>query len=92
MAIEHQANLSHELRTSMAGGDYNTFLSYLVSGMIGLLSDANLEPEAKEYVNTLEKSVDSLMNLINDSLNFSRVIYFLQILPGNFSESSRNVL
>ena len=50
-------------------------MNFLVSGMIGLLSDANLEPEPKEYVNTLEKSVDSLMNLINDSLNFSRVIF-----------------
>jgi len=57
------ANLSHELRTSMNG----------VSGMIGLLSDSSLSAEAQEYVATLERSVDSLMNLINDSLNYSRM-------------------
>eukprot|EP01119_Soliformovum_irregulare_P011483 TRINITY_DN2880_c0_g1_i1.p1 TRINITY_DN2880_c0_g1~~TRINITY_DN2880_c0_g1_i1.p1 ORF type:complete len:1007 (+),score=257.77 TRINITY_DN2880_c0_g1_i1:16-3036(+) len=57
------AKLSHELRTSMNG----------VSGMITLLSDSNLAQEQLEYVQTLEKAVESLMTLINDSLSFSRI-------------------
>jgi signal transduction histidine kinase len=56
-------NMSHEFRTPMNG----------VLGMAELLLDTNLADEQREYLNMLKMSADSLLAIINDVLDFSRI-------------------
>ena len=57
------ANISHELRTPM-----NAIL-----GMTELALDEELPPLAVEYLETVKSSADSLLYLLNDLLDFSRM-------------------
>lgn len=57
------ANMSHEIRTPMNG----------VTGFLQLLESTELNEEQLEYVKIMETSMDSLMIIINDLLDISKI-------------------
>ncbi|KAG9186240.1 hypothetical protein G6011_02796 [Alternaria panax] len=57
------SNMSHEIRTPLNG----------ISGMVNFLLDSTLNSEQLEHVNIIKASTDSLLNLINDILDLSKV-------------------
>jgi signal transduction histidine kinase/CheY-like chemotaxis protein len=57
------ANMSHEIRTPLNA----------IIGMSELLQDVDLKIEHKRYIETIKRASDSLLNLINDILDLSRV-------------------
>ncbi len=57
------ANMSHELRTPMNG----------IIGMIDLLNQTVDTDEQREYVDTLRKSSDALLTILNDILDLSKI-------------------
>jgi signal transduction histidine kinase/CheY-like chemotaxis protein len=57
------AVMSHEMRTPMSG----------VLGFANLLLDTPLNPEQHEFVQTVRRSGDALLTVINDVLDYSKI-------------------
>ena len=60
---EFLANMSHEIRTPLNG----------ILGFTHLLQKSELTPRQFDYLNTIEKSADNLLGIINEILDFSKI-------------------
>ncbi|MCP4458480.1 MAG: PAS domain S-box protein [Cytophagales bacterium] len=57
------ANMSHEIRTPMNG----------IVGMMDLMGSTHLSEEQSEYLTTIRLSSDTLLNIVNDILDLSKI-------------------
>lgn len=57
------ANMSHEIRTPING----------IMGIVHMLKSANLNPEQIDWINRLENASNSLLLIINDILDISKI-------------------
>ncbi len=60
---EFLANISHEIRTPLNG----------ILGFTRLLQKSEMAPRQQDYLATIEKSAESLLDIINEILDFSKI-------------------
>ncbi len=57
------ANMSHEVRTPMNG----------IFGMVNLLLEMDLDEEQREYLEAIQSSSESLLNILDDILDYAKL-------------------
>ncbi|MDF1826337.1 MAG: ATP-binding protein [Verrucomicrobiales bacterium] len=69
------ANMSHEVRTPMNG----------IFGMVNLLLEMELDPVQREYLDTIHASSESLLNILDDILDYAKLnANQMPLKPRNF--------
>lgn len=69
------ANMSHEVRTPMNG----------IFGMVNLLLEMDLDPTQREHLETIHSSSESLLNILDDILDYAKLnANAMQLKPRSF--------